>query len=100
MSESAARDDQGRADATEATRAANDSLAASLNFEDTRDFDEAARGLVAPLPDDGRVTSEDGGLVWDLSRFEFIHKHDEAPPTVNPSLWRQTRLVVQGGLYE
>jgi len=94
------RDDMGRADATPATRAANDALLAELAFEDTRDFDEAARGLIAPLPDEGRVSSADGGLVWDLSRFAFIHEHEEAPATVNPSLWRQTRLVVQGGLYE
>ena len=93
-------DASGRAGASEATRAANDELAAKLAFEDTRDFDEAERGLVAPLPDGGRVRGADGGLLWDLSRFDFIHQHEEAPPTVNPSLWRQMRLVVQGGLYE
>jgi alkyl sulfatase BDS1-like metallo-beta-lactamase superfamily hydrolase len=93
-------DASGRAGASEATRAANDELAAKLAFEDTRDFDDAERGLVAPLPDGGRVRGADGGLLWDLSRFDFIHQHEEAPPTVNPSLWRQMRLVVQGGLYE
>jgi linear primary-alkylsulfatase len=100
MSGSAAEDDAGRADATAATEAANEKLASSLAFEDTRDFDEAKRGLIAPLPDGGRVRGADGGPVWDLSRFEFIHQHDDVPPTVNPSLWRQTQLVVQGGLYE
>jgi alkyl sulfatase BDS1-like metallo-beta-lactamase superfamily hydrolase len=93
-------DDLGRADASDATRAANEAMAASLAFEDTRDFDEAARGLVAPLPDGGRVLGADGQPVWDLSRFEFVHEHEESPATVNPSLWRQMRLVVQGGLYE
>ena len=96
-----ARDDKGRADASEATKAANEELAASLAVEDIRDFDDASRGLIAPLPDGGRVRNADGDLVWDLSRFEFIHAHGEEPPdTVNPSLWRQMRLVVQGGLYE
>lgn len=94
------RDDKGRADASEATRAANRALADGLVFEDTRDFDDAGRGLIAPLPDGGRVKGADGGLVWDLSRFDFIHQHEEAPDTVNPSLWRQMRLTVQGGLYE
>ncbi|MGC1167044.1 MAG: alkyl sulfatase dimerization domain-containing protein [Solirubrobacterales bacterium] len=95
------RDDKGRADASEATKAANEEMAAGLAFEDTRDFDDAARGLIAPLPDGGRVRNADGDLVWDLSRFEFLHDHgEEAPDTVNPSLWRQMRLVVQGGLYE
>ena len=94
------RDEQGRAAASRATLAANSELAAGLAFEDTRDFDDAARGLIAGLPDGGRVRSSDGGLVWDLSRFAFVHEHEEAPETVNPSLWRQMRLTVQGGLYE
>ncbi len=95
------RDDKGRAGASEATRAANRELAEGLAWEDQRDFDDAARGLVAELPDGGRVRGADGGLVWDLSRFEFLHSHgDEAPETVNPSLWRQMRLTSQGGLYE
>ncbi|MBS1889510.1 MAG: MBL fold metallo-hydrolase [Actinobacteria bacterium] len=94
------RDEKGRAGATEATRAANAAMAADLAFEDTRDFDEASRGLIAPLPDGGRVKGADGGLVWDLSRFDFIHQHEDAPDTVNPSLWRQMKLTVQGGLYE
>lgn len=95
------RDDKGRAGASEATRAANQALSDGLAWEDTRDFDDAARGLIAPLPEGGKVRGADGGLVWDLSRFEFLHSHgDEAPDTVNPSLWRQMRLTVQGGLYE
>lgn len=96
----AERDDKGRADARDATRAANKAVAEGLAWEDARDFDDAARGLIAPLPEGGKVRGADGGLVWDLSRFEFLHQHDEAPATVNPSLWRQMRLTVQGGLYE
>ncbi|HTU16061.1 MAG TPA: alkyl sulfatase dimerization domain-containing protein [Solirubrobacterales bacterium] len=94
------RDEFGRSDASRATRKANDELIKDLAFEDTRDFEDAERGLIAPLPDGGRVKGADGGLVWDLSRFDFIHRHEEAPSTVNPSLWRQMRLTVQGGLYE
>jgi alkyl sulfatase BDS1-like metallo-beta-lactamase superfamily hydrolase len=44
-------DPLGRADASEATRAANESLAGRLPFGDTRDFEEAERGLLAPLQD-------------------------------------------------
>ena len=39
-----------RKDASAATRAANDALAATLPFEDRRDFEEAGRGLIAPAP--------------------------------------------------
>src|SRR5690242_16122593 len=89
-----------RHDASAATRAANDALAATLPFEDRRDFEEAARGLVAPLPDGGVIRAEDGRVVWDLSAFAFVAQDAPPPETVNPSLWRQSQLVVQGGLYE
>ncbi len=89
-----------RRDATAATRAANDALAASLPFEDRRDAEEAARGLIAPLPDGGVVHGDGDRTVWDLSRFSFIEQGAPPPETVNPSLWRQAQLVVQGGLYE
>jgi hypothetical protein len=89
-----------RRDATDATKAANRRMAASLPFEGRRDFDEAARGFIAPLPDGGVIRGADGA-VWDLSRFSsWITADAEAPETVNPSLWRQMQLTVQGGLYE
>jgi alkyl sulfatase BDS1-like metallo-beta-lactamase superfamily hydrolase len=50
-------DDAGdvRRGATSATRATNDALAASLPFEDRRDFEQAARGFIAPLPEGGVI---------------------------------------------
>ena len=90
-----------RRDASAATRAANDALIGSLPFEDRRDFEEAGRGLIAPLPDGGVIRAADGRAVWDLPGFSsFIEEGADAPATVNPSLWRQSQLVVQGGLYE
>lgn len=69
-----------------ATRAANDALVAALPFEDRRDFEEAARGLVAPLSDSGVIKAAGGRPVWDLSAFSFIEHGADAPETVNPSL--------------
>lgn len=89
-----------RNDATEATKAANRELLDQLPFGDRQDFDDAAQGLIAELPDDGVIRGDDGRVVWDLSRFAFIHEHGDAPDTVNPSLWRQSQLVIQGGLYK
>jgi alkyl sulfatase BDS1-like metallo-beta-lactamase superfamily hydrolase len=89
-----------RRDASSATQAANSQLAASLPFEDRRDFDDAARGLIAPLANGGVIKGDDGQPVWDLSRYSFIETDAPPPETVNPSLWRQSQLVVQGGLYE
>jgi alkyl sulfatase BDS1-like metallo-beta-lactamase superfamily hydrolase len=53
-------------------------MAAGLPFEDRRDFEGSARGLIAPLPNDGVITGEDGQPVWDLSRFAFLEEGAEA----------------------
>lgn len=89
-----------RKDATQATRTANREVLEALPFADRREFEEADRGFIAPLPDGGVIKADDGRVVWDMSRFAFIS--DDAPPpdTVNPSLWRQSQLVVRGGLYK
>ena len=87
----------GRKDATRATRDANDRLLEELPFEDRRDFEDAERGFVAPLPDGGIIKGEDGSDVWNTQRFSFIEEGSQAPDTVNPSLWRQSQLVLKGG---
>jgi alkyl sulfatase BDS1-like metallo-beta-lactamase superfamily hydrolase len=89
-----------RNDATAATKAMNDRLLQELPFEDRQDFEDAERGFIAPLPDDGVLRGEDGHVVWDPSRFSFIEEGSSAPDTVNPSLWRQSQLVLKGGLFK
>ncbi|MER5747184.1 alkyl sulfatase dimerization domain-containing protein [Streptomyces sp. NPDC002225] len=72
-------------------------LLESLPFGDTQDFEDAARGLIARrVP--GAFTTEDGTAVWDGDTYAFLD--GEAPDTVNPSLWRQSRLVAEQGLFE
>src|ERR1700742_539466 len=70
----------------------------ALPFSDTRDFDEAARGFLGTI-DQARITSEQGRVVWSLEPYGFL-SDAEAPPTVNPSLWRQSRLNMNHGLFE
>jgi alkyl sulfatase BDS1-like metallo-beta-lactamase superfamily hydrolase len=84
------------APATAATRAANMAVLDQLPFADDADHEQARRGLIAPLPD--TVTTADGRPVWDSHRFDVVD--GEAPPTVNPSLWRQERVNGVGGLFE
>ncbi|RRJ83196.1 alkyl/aryl-sulfatase [Aestuariirhabdus litorea] len=76
--------------ASQATRAANQSLAERLNWNDTQAFADAQRGLVAPF---------DAATEAVLRKqFEFIG--DAIPATVNPSLYRQAQLnQTAGGLY-
>ncbi len=86
--------------ATENTRAANAALLNGLPFSDTRDFEEARRGFIVPLPDGGVIMNAQGLPVWDMARFSFIQEGVPAPETVNPSLWRQSQLTMMGGLYK
>ncbi len=66
-------------------------------FDDTQDFADADRGFVAAL-EPGVVRAEDGRVVWDNDSYAFVT--GEAPDSVNPSLWRQSSLVVKQGLFE
>lgn len=85
-------------DAEPATRKANEAMAAGLPFGDTRDFEAAQRGLIAPVPD-GVVQSQNGTVLWNLGEYAFIDG-ELAPATVNPSLWRMARLNLANGLFK
>jgi alkyl sulfatase BDS1-like metallo-beta-lactamase superfamily hydrolase len=85
-------------DAEPATRAANAAMAAGLPFADTRDFEAAQRGLIAPVPE-GVVKAESGTVLWNLGEYAFIDG-ELAPATVNPSLWRMARLNMANGLFK
>jgi alkyl sulfatase BDS1-like metallo-beta-lactamase superfamily hydrolase len=85
-------------DAEAATRAANAAMAAKLPFADTRDFEAAGRGLIAPVPE-GMVCTGSGTALWNLGEYAFIDG-ELAPATVNPSLWRMARLNMANGLFK
>ena len=86
-------------DATEATRAANAQLLQQLPFDDTSDFDNAKRGLIAPLPTE-MIKGQAGNRSGTRSKYGFITEDAAAPDTVNPSLWRQSQLINISGLFE
>lgn len=71
---------------------------AALPFSDTCDFDDASRGFLGTR-ENARITSEAGRAVWSLEPYGFL-SDEEAPPTVDPSLWRQSRLNMNHGLFE
>jgi alkyl sulfatase BDS1-like metallo-beta-lactamase superfamily hydrolase len=71
---------------------------ATLPFSDTRDFDDASRGFIATR-EHASVVSQQGRTVWSLEPYEFLSV-EEAAPTVDPSLWRQSRLNMNHGLFE
>jgi alkyl sulfatase BDS1-like metallo-beta-lactamase superfamily hydrolase len=72
-------------------------LSDTLPFADTQDFVDSRRGFIAAL-DPCVVRDSDGRVVWDNDSYAFLA--GEAPDTVNPSLWRQSRLNAIQGLFE
>jgi alkyl sulfatase BDS1-like metallo-beta-lactamase superfamily hydrolase len=70
----------------------------TLPFSDTRDFDDAARGFLGTI-EKARIVSPQGRVVWSLEPYSFLSA-EAAPPTVDPSLWRQSRLNMHHGLFE
>src|SRR5260221_12845586 len=67
--------------------AANRAVRSQLPFSDRQDFEDAKRGFIATTPDPANP-----------DRWAFLEH--EAPPTVNPSLWRQAQLNVASGLFK
>ncbi len=86
--------------ASDTTKAANSQWLKILPFANEQDFKDAAKGFIAPLPNDGIIKNAEGRVVWDMKAFQFITEQKTAPDTVNPSLWRQMQLVMQGGLFK
>ena len=82
--------------ASDATVAPNRKIA-ELPLGDPQDFEDARRGLIGG---DGEVTitAADGRVIWRTADYAFVG--GEAPPTVNPSLWRQAQLNGVHGLFE
>jgi alkyl sulfatase BDS1-like metallo-beta-lactamase superfamily hydrolase len=70
----------------------------ALPFADTADFDDAARGFLGTI-EHAKIMSASSRVVWSLEPYGFLSEA-EAPATVNPSLWRQSRLNMQHGLFE
>jgi len=78
--------------------AQNAAMLKALPFSDTRDFDDASRGFLGTI-DNAKIMSESGRVVWSLEPYSFL-ADEKAPATVNPSLWRQSRLNMHHGLFE
>jgi alkyl sulfatase BDS1-like metallo-beta-lactamase superfamily hydrolase len=68
----------------------------TADLNDRTDFDNADRGFIGKLTP-GVVTTADGRVVWDIDEFADL-LHGDAPATVNPSLWRQSKLTAKQGL--
>jgi len=65
-------------------------------FEDRTDFDDAERGKIGAL-EPCVVKAANGRVVWDNDAYSFLS--GPCPDSANPSLWRQSQLCAEQGLY-
>lgn len=84
---------------TASTGKANQRVLEQRPFANRDDFENARRGLLAQDPD--LVIRQPGGdEVWNMPEYAFIDSEgDNAPASVNPSLWRQAALNNIHGLF-
>ncbi|UAW97212.1 MBL fold metallo-hydrolase [Halopseudomonas nanhaiensis] len=84
--------------ASEATSRAHAAVLDKLDFEDQQSFEDARRGFIARITEDQLVDAQ-GNTIWSTRAYDFLEA-EQAPDTVNPSLWRQARLNSIHGLFE
>lgn len=70
---------------------------AEPSFDDDTDFVNAKKGFIGTL-EPCIIKSKDGRVVLNNEEYAFLE--GECPATVNPKLWRQSRLCFQHGLFE
>ncbi|MFF0454102.1 alkyl/aryl-sulfatase [Nocardia africana] len=87
----------GQGDVSGSVRTQNEQASRALPFGDDQDFADARRGFIAAL-EPGVVENAAGEVVWDSDGYSFLDT--ECPPTVHPSLWRQSALCAMQGLFE
>lgn len=99
---SASKNEDQRLEATLYTRVANNRLARSLNFQDKQDFKDAYKGFLGGA-DLEYIQDKEGNRIWSWSEYrQFLDSNPEtpAPNSVNPSLWRQSKLAMITGLFK
>lgn len=95
--ETVASGDLAQKPATPNTEEVNQTFEQVIESFNEGDFEDAAANRIAEL-DDPIIENADGQVVWDSSAWEFLE--GDAPPTVNPSLWRMQKLNAEVGLFE
>ena len=86
-------------EATQHTVEVNSALYSKLDFEDTSEYENATKGLIA-APETLELKDADGNIVWSQKAYSFVDNYEKAPDTVNPSLWENTKNNHAYGLFE
>ncbi len=90
-----------RKEASKYVREQNKAVLSKYNFDEKQDFDFANRGFIATI-DEPDIKEESGRAVVILNEFgdNLNIEPENAPDTVNPSLWRQLKLTNIHGLFK
>lgn len=98
--DSSAANSAGHTAPTASAGEANRQVLEQRPFDNHDDFENARRGLIAQ--DSALVIDHlEGGEVWNMQAYDFIDEDVEnAPASVNPSLWRQAALNNIHGLFK
>jgi alkyl sulfatase BDS1-like metallo-beta-lactamase superfamily hydrolase len=90
--------------ATDITQARNAAMYSVLDFADRQDFQDATRGFIAGLQTPRIIYNDLPQMnalklyAWNLEDYGFLSASN-APPSANPSLWRQEQLNNINGLF-
>lgn len=91
--------------ATPFTAELNAAVYNSLDFLNRQDFEDANRGFIAGLVppryiyNDNPDLNKYGYYAWNMEDYFTFMTSETAPPSVNPSLWRQELLNNINGLF-
>ena len=77
----------------------NSAVYSQLDFADTEEAENALRGLI-DAPETLELVREDGTVIWSQDAYGFLEDYEEAPATVNPSLWENAKNNHAYGLFE
>ncbi|MCB1313775.1 MAG: MBL fold metallo-hydrolase [Sedimentitalea sp.] len=83
---------------SEYTKAVLQEAKQALPFDDIRDFEEQARGLIAERSDP-KIMADAGNVALDKSEYDFLNE-DRDFDSIHPSMTRIARLNNNFGLYE
>lgn len=86
-------------EATQWTQQKNQSILAKLPFNDKQDFEDAKNNFIGNIPD-LQIKNKEGRIIWSIKNYAFILASSQSPFSVNPSLWRQSKLNMNQGLYQ
>ena len=84
--------------ATAITRQVNEKVYQLLDFDDTQESEFAQRGFIT-APESLVIQDDSGNTVGSQETYDFV-RDAEAPDSANPSLWRNTQLNANYGLFE